>query len=369
MREGDTVARLGGDEFILLLPGIARAEDAARVAEKVMESLKLPFRVESRELYVTASLGISLYPDDGLDADTLVKNADTAMYRAKEQGRDNFQLYTHAMNATAVERLALESSLRRALAQGEFELLYQPLLDIGTGRVHGVEALLRWRHPERGLILPGEFIHLAEITSLIVPMGPWILRTACAQARVWQLAGHPNLNVAVNISARQFQHPDLMPQVRKALEETGLPPSCLDLEITESHAMQNAEATILTLRELKGLGVRISIDDFGIGYSSLSYLKRLPIDTLKIDRSFVRDISTDPDDAAIATAVIALAHTLKLRVVAEGVETAEQLAFLRERHCDRMQGFLFGRRHARRRVRRVPRPHPALTLGSGLAGR
>jgi diguanylate cyclase (GGDEF)-like protein/PAS domain S-box-containing protein len=318
LREGDTVARLGGDEFILLLPGISRADDAARVAEKVLDCLKLPFRVEARELYVTASLGISLYPDDGLDADTLVKNADTAMYRAKDQGRDNYQLYTHAMNETAVERLALESGLRKALSHGELEVHYQPLLDIGTGRVHGVEALLRWRHPERGLVLPGDFIQLAEVTSLILPMGPWILRTACAQARAWQVAGHPNLCVAVNLSARQFQQPDLVAQVRRALEETGLPPSSLDLEITESHAMQNAEATILTLRELKSLGVRISIDDFGIGYSSLSYLRRLPIDTLKIDQSFVRDISTDPDDAAIATAVIALAHTLKLRVVAEG---------------------------------------------------
>jgi diguanylate cyclase (GGDEF)-like protein/PAS domain S-box-containing protein len=343
VREGDTVARLGGDEFILLLPALNRTEDVAKVAEKILDSLKLPFRLEGRELYVTASMGISLYPDDGGDAETLIKNADTAMYRAKEQGRDNYQLYTPAMNATAVERLALENSLRKALARDELELVYQPLLDLGTGRVHGLEALLRWRHPERGLLLPSEFIPLAEVTGLILPIGPWVLRTACARARTWQDLGHPHLTIAVNLSARQFQQPDLVAQVKRALEETGLPPRCLDLEITETNAMQNAEATIHTLRELKTLGVRISIDDFGIGYSSLNYLKRLPIDTLKIDQSFVRDITTDPDDAAIATAVIALAHTLKLRVVAEGVETQEQLAFLAARHCDRMQGYLFSR--------------------------
>ena len=343
VRQGDTVARLGGDEFILLLPGIGRAEDAAKVAEKILETLKHPVRLQSRELFVTASIGISLYPEDGLDPESLIKNADTAMYRAKEQGRDNFQLYTRAMNEMAVERLGLESSLRKALHGGQLVLHYQPLLDLTTGKVHGVEALLRWNHPERGLVLPGEFLNLAEITNLIVPMGPWTLRTACAQARAWQEDGHPALTVAVNLSARQFQQPDLVAQVRRALDETGLPPSSLDLEVTETHAMQNAEATILTLRELKRIGVRISIDDFGIGYSSLSYLKRLPIDTLKIDQSFVRDITTDPDDAAIATAVIALAHTLKLQVVAEGVETQEQLEFLAARQCDRMQGYLFSR--------------------------
>jgi diguanylate cyclase len=265
------------------------------------------------------------------------------MYRAKEQGRDNYQLYTHAMNASAVERLALESDLRQALGKRELLLHYQPLLDLGTGRVHGVEALVRWQHPERGLVPPSDFIPLAEVTGLILPMGFWILRAACAQAKAWHDCGHPHLSVAVNLSARQFSQPDLAKQVRQALDETGLPPRYLDLEITESNAMQNAEATITTLRELKTLGVRVSIDDFGIGYSSLNYLKRLPIDTLKIDQSFVRDITTDPDDAAIATAVIALAHTLKLKVVGEGVETEEQLAFLAGRHCDRMQGYLFSR--------------------------
>ena len=343
VREGDTVARLGGDEFILLLPGITRAEDIAKVAEKILDAMRLPFRLEGRDLFVTASIGLSLYPEDGLDGETLVKNADIAMYRAKEQGRDNYQLYTHAMNERAVERLALESSLRKALAHGELLLHYQPLLDLSTGRVHGVEALLRWDHPENGLTFPGDFMHLAEITSLILPIGVWTLRTACAQTKRWQEAGHPHLSVAVNLSARQFQQPELVEHVKRALRETGLPARSLDLEITESHAMQNAEATIHTLRELKALGVRISIDDFGIGYSSLSYLKRLPIDTLKIDQSFVRDITSDPDDAAIATAIIALAHTLKLRVVAEGVESQQQLEFLSTRQCDRMQGFLFSR--------------------------
>jgi diguanylate cyclase (GGDEF)-like protein/PAS domain S-box-containing protein len=340
VREADTVARLGGDEFTLLLPAIGHPADVARVAEKILEALKQPFKVEGRELYCTASMGISLFPEDGADAETLVKNADTAMYRAKEQGRDNYQLYTPAMNATAVERLQLESELRRALARNELEIHYQPVLDLATGRVYGVEALLRWRHPEKGVLGPSDFISLAEVTGLAVPMSSWILRTACVQAKAWH-ATHPKLIVAVNLSARQFQQPDLVLTVKAALEETGLPARCLDLEITETNAMQNAEATIATLRELKGLGVRVSIDDFGIGYSSLSYLKRLPIDTLKIDQSFVRDITTDPDDAAIATAVIALAHTLKLRVVAEGVETEEQLAFLTARSCDRMQGYLF----------------------------
>jgi diguanylate cyclase (GGDEF)-like protein/PAS domain S-box-containing protein len=343
VREGDTVARLGGDEFTLLLPGAGRPLDLAKFAEKVLEALKQPFGLEGHELFVTASMGISLYPEDGIDPETLVKNADTAMYRAKDQGRDNYQLYTAAMNATALERLGMENALRKALIQGELEIYYQPLLDLASGTVYGVEALLRWRHPERGLILPAEFIPLAEITGLIVPMGPWILKTACAQAKKWQDAGHPQLCLSVNLSARQFQQPDLVELVTRVLDETGLPPRSLELEITESNAMQNAETTTQTLRALKALGVRLSIDDFGIGYSSLSYLKRLPIDTLKIDQSFVRDMTTDADDAAIVTAVIAMAQTLKLAVVAEGVEVEEQLAFLAARRCDRMQGFLFSR--------------------------
>ena len=341
LREGDTVARLGGDEFTLLLPGVSQVVDAARVAEKVLDTLRVPFQIEGREIFATASIGISLYPEDGHDVETLVKNADAAMYRAKQQGRDNYQLYTPALNATALERLALESSLRHALAKNELVIHYQPVLDLATGHVQAMEALLRWQHPELGLLPPAEFISLAEVTGLIIAFGPWVLRTACAQTREWQEAGHAELGVAVNLSARQFQHPDLVAQVRRALEETKLDPAFLELEITESSAM-HGEAAVHTLRELKALGVRIAIDDFGTGYSSLSYLRRFPIDTLKIDRSFIADITRDPDDAAIATAVIALAHTLKLRVVAEGVETEEQVAFLSARRCDRVQGFLFG---------------------------
>jgi diguanylate cyclase (GGDEF)-like protein/PAS domain S-box-containing protein len=343
VREGDTVARLGGDEFTLIFPGMARAVDVAKVADKILEALRQPFRLGERELFVTGSIGISLYPEDGDDPEALVKNADTAMYRAKDQGRDTYQLYTRAMNATALERLAMENSLRRALAHNELLLHYQPLLDLETGRVPCVEALLRWRHPELGLVPPSEFIPLAELTGLIFPISPWVLRTACAQVKAWHERGHTNLSVSVNLTARQFQQPDLVAQVTRVLEESGLPARFLDLELTESNAMQNAEATVEILRQLKALGVRISIDDFGTGYSSLSYLRRLPIDTLKIDQSFVRDITTDPDDAAIVTAVLAMARSLKLAVVAEGVESEEQLAFLAARSCDRMQGYLFSR--------------------------
>ena len=340
VREGDTVARLGGDEFTLILPGLQRPLDVATVAEKILESLRQPFDVDGRELYVTASIGISLYPDDGRDTETLLKYADTAMYRAKEQGRDSYQLYTAGMTETAVERLAAESSFRRAAAQKELTIYYQPLCEMASGRTYGVEALLRWENPDRGLVEPGEFIGLAESTGLIVPIGSWVLRTACMQVVEWHRLGHDNLALSVNLSARQFAQPDLVTQVKAALQESGLPANLLELEITETSAMHNADSTVETLRELKALGVRVAIDDFGIGHSSLGYLKRLPIDSLKIDQSFVRDITTDPDDAAIATAVIALAHTLKLTVVAEGVETTEQLAFLRDRRCDRMQGHL-----------------------------
>jgi diguanylate cyclase (GGDEF)-like protein/PAS domain S-box-containing protein len=343
LREGDTVARLGGDEFTLLLPGVSRAEDAPKVAEKILETLRQPVAIDGRELYVTGSVGISLYPDDGSDPETLVRNADAAMYRAKDRGRDNYQLYAPAMNATAVERLALESSLRKALSQDALRLHYQPLLDLATGGVYGVEALLRWERPGHGLVFPDEFIPLAELTGLIIPIGPWVWRSACVQVKRWHSSGYRDLRLAVNLSARQFQQPDVAAQVTRALEETDFPPTHLDLEITESYAMQNPEAAIQTLRELKAVGVGLSIDDFGVGYSSLSYLKRLPIDTLKIDRSFVRDITTDPDDAAIVTAVIAMARTLELRVVAEGVETEPQRAFLAAQGCDRAQGFLWSR--------------------------
>ena len=343
VREGDTLARLGGDEFTILISEIGRGEDAAKIAQKIQETIRLPFVLDQRELFVTTSIGVALYPTDGQDAETLVRNADTAMYRAKDQGRDNTQLYTPAMNAKALERLALEGRLRQALHYEELVVYYQPLVDLSTGMIRGAEALLRWQHPELGLILPGEFIPLAEMSGLIVPIGRWVLQTACAQMRVWQQLGYHDLAIAVNLSSRQFQQTDLVRQVAEALERSSIAPRCLDLEITESNAMQNAELSIGALKDLKNLGVSLSMDDFGTGYSSLNYLKRFPIDRIKIDQSFVRDVTDDPDDAAIASAVIAMAHSLKLTVVAEGVETEEQLSFLRLKNCDEMQGYLVSR--------------------------
>jgi diguanylate cyclase (GGDEF)-like protein len=341
LRAVDSVARLGGDEFILLLPGIRRVEEGARVAEKVLESLRAPIAVEGHELFVTASMGISVYPEDGEDVETLVKNADTAMYRAKEQGRDRYQLYTPAMNARALERMTLENSLRKALARGELLVHYQPLLDLASGRIHGVEALLRWKNPDKGEVLPAsDFIAVAEVTGIIVPIGPFVLRAACRQARAWQRLGHANLRMAVNLSTRQLQQPDLVSQVKKACLEAELDPRMLDLEITENQPPPNEDALRETLLELKALGVRITIDDFGIAASSLRYLRRLPIDALKIDRLFVRDLLTSADETAIARAVIALAHSLQLQVVAEGVETEEQRALLTELGCDLVQGHL-----------------------------
>ena len=341
VRDGDTLARLGGDEFTLLLPAVTQATDATRVAQKLIDTFKAPFQVDSRELFITSSIGISHYPDDAQDAETLLKNADTAMYGAKERGRDTFQLYTAAMNPQALERLALENSLRKALALNQFVLHYQPIIDAASGELHGTEALLRWHHPDTGLVRPKDFIEMAELTGIILSISPWLLRTACAQTKAWQ-ASHPRLSVGVNLSARQFLQPRLVDEVREALEVSGLAAECLELEITEGLAMQNAEITNETLRALKELGVRISIDDFGTGYSSLGYLRRFAIDTLKIDQSFVRDIHVDPGDAAIVTTVIAMASSLGLRVVAEGVELEEQHSFLRAHRCDLVQGYLFG---------------------------
>ncbi len=341
VREGDTVARLGGDEFTVLVPHIALEEDAAKIAHKILEVVRLPFFIDQRELFVTTSIGVAIYPTDGQDAETLVRNADTAMYRAKDQGRDNCQLYAPAMNSRALERLSLEGRLRQALHHEELVLVFQPLVDLRTGAIRGAEALLRWRHPTLGIIPPAEFIPLAEISGLIVPIGQWVLRTACAQVRAWHEAGFPHLSIAVNLSSRQFQQTELVRQVTEALAQSGLQADALDLEITESNAMQNAEISISTLGSLKDLGVSLSMDDFGTGYSSLNYLKRFPIDRIKIDQSFVRDVTHDADAASIAAAVIALAHSLQLTVVAEGVETEEQLAFLRRNRCDEMQGYLF----------------------------
>ncbi len=343
VREGDTVARVGGDEFTLLSPEVAGVEDTVEIAERVLKVFQQPWALDGHEFHVTTSVGIAMYPNDGEDAESLLRNADTAMYRAKEQGRNNYQLYTPAMNARIAERLAVENSLRHGLVSGEFAVHYQPQVNIDTGQIVGAEALVRWQHPERGLVLPAEFIPVAEETGLIVPLGEWVLRTACAQNRAWQEAGLPPLRVAVNLSARQFQQRDLKSMVAQVLGETGLDPHCLQLEITEGVAMQDAEFTITMLRELRGMGIQIAIDDFGTGHSSLSYLRRLPIDVVKIDRSFVCDLTTDPNDAAIASTIVAMAHNLKLRVIAEGVETEEQLTFLKEQQCDEFQGYLFSK--------------------------
>jgi EAL domain-containing protein (putative c-di-GMP-specific phosphodiesterase class I) len=311
------------------------------VAQKILDALKTPITIDERDFVVTSSIGISIYPVDGTDGETLIRNADTAMYRAKDIGRNTYQYYAATMNHKALEALEVENGLRRALAQNEFLLYYQPLVDVRTGSVFGLEALIRWQHPELGLLRPDRFIPAAEQSGLIISIGRWVLREACKQAAEWQRRGHKIL-MAVNLSGRQFQDPELTKQVREALEMAGLRPECLELEITEGYAMQDVEKAILTLRALKELGVRIAIDDFGTGYSCLSHLKHFPIDTLKLDRSFVRDLEA-PEDAQIALGVIALAHSLKLKVIAEGVETISQLEFLKENSCDRLQGYLFSR--------------------------
>ncbi|MGA7617047.1 MAG: EAL domain-containing protein [Thermoanaerobaculia bacterium] len=343
IRESDTVARFGGDEFTVLLSTLTRADDAVFIATKILESIRHPFHLSGKETFISTSIGISVHPDDGEDAETLIKNADTAMYQAKDAGRDTYQLFNATISARALERLALETGLRKALINEEFVLHYQPILDRNLGRVHGMEALIRWRHPELGLIHPADFIPIAETTGLMGAIGAWALRRACRDAVQWQRCGFRSLSVSINLSVTQLQQTSLVHLVRSVLEETMMDPSQVELEITETSAMQDPENSITVLNEIKALGVRISLDDFGIGHSSLGYLKRFPIDTLKIDQSFVRDISTDPDTANIVTAIIAMAHKLRLRVVAEGVETAEQRDFLDRSLCDRMQGFLFER--------------------------
>ena len=343
VREADTVARMGGDEFIAILADIARPQDAAVVAQRVLKTLSEPFALNDQEHFISASIGISVYPSDGTDPETLVKNADAAMYRAKEQGRNRWLFYTEDLGAVASERVKLESGLHRALERGEFVLHYQPRVDLKTGGMLGAEALLRWRHPELGLLAPAQFIPLAEETGIIIPIGEWVLRTACAQNKAWQDAGFPPMDIAVNVSAVQFQRGDMVSTVKRALEETGLEPHCLSLELTESILMHSPETAAGVLRDLRALGVQISIDDFGTGHSSLSYLKRFATDAVKIDQSFVKHVTSDPDDAAIAGAMVAMAHSLNLRVVAEGVETLGQLAFLRSLNCDEMQGFFVSR--------------------------
>jgi len=346
----DTVARLGGDEFLVLLPNVVKAEDAEHVARKLIDSFSKPFQVDGFDLHLAASIGIALYPHDGESVDTLLKNADTALHRAKDEGRNSFQFYFSEMNALSLQRLGLESELRKALSREEFRLHFQPQYMLADKRMVGFETLIRWQHPEKGLLFPGEFIPLAEETGLIVPIGEWVLRSACRQLAQWQRQGLAPVRVAVNISTRQFHQQDLAALVRDILEETGADSSRLELEITESLLMQDVEGAVKKLDQLRGLGVKIAIDDFGTGYSSLSYLKKFPVQTLKIDRSFVKDLDAEGDDSAIVDAVIALAHTLSMDVVAEGVETPQQLALLEEKNCDRVQGFFFSKPQPQERI-------------------
>ena len=344
LREGDTVGRVGGDEFVLILADQSNEEVIFRAMQRIAARVAEPIEVEGKELYITCSAGVSLYPQDGLDVDTLLKNADAAMYRAKEHGRNNFQFYTAEMNERVNERLALEHALRRSLERQEFVLHYQQKVDLKSGAIIGAEALVRWMHPEWGLVRPARFIPLAEETGLIVPLGEWVLREACGQARAWLDAGLAPGTVSVNLSARQFRQEGLVRMVSRILEQTRLDPAHLEMELTESMVMHNVETAIATLQGLKSLGVALSVDDFGTGYSSLAYLKDLPIDTLKIDRAFVRDIGTgaEGDEGVLAQAIISLGHALHLRVIAEGVETDAQLRFLRRHGCDEVQGFLYG---------------------------
>ena len=344
VRESDIVARLGGDEFVVVLAGMEADSDAVTVAGKIIAVLGEPYLIDGHELHSSPSIGIGLYPEDGADEQTLMKNADTAMYHAKAQGRNNYQFFTAAMNAAATQRLKLERDLRRALAEGQLLLFYQPQVEAASGKLCGVEALVRWRHPERGLVPPDAFIPVAEETGLILPLGEWVLNEACRQLAAWKARGVVGVHMAVNISVQQLRSPDLLEQVRTALERHGLAAGELELEVTESAAMDDPERAIALLQALRALGVKLAIDDFGTGYSSLAYLKRLPIQILKLDRSFVSDIESDEDDAAICAATIALAHTLGLKVVAEGVETEAQRAFLADRHrCDLLQGYLFSK--------------------------
>lgn len=343
LREYDTVARLGGDEFTVILQHVKSRDDASHIASKLLQSIREPFLLEGREFFMTASMGLAVSGAHGTDAETLLRNADVAMYRAKDSGRNTFEFFGQASGDHAAERFELENDLRRALQRGELRLHFQPQIDSTTNRILCMEALLRWYHPTRGLIPPATFIPIAEEVGLIIPIGEWVLEQACSEAAAWRRDHGWDLRVAVNLSPRQFHQKDLPEMIARVLEKTGLPADYLEIEITESNAMQNPEMAIKTLSFLKAMGLRISIDDFGTGYSSLSHLRRFPIDSLKIDQSFVRDIETNENDAAIVSAVIAMAHKLRLTVIAEGVETEQQSKFLRSQQCEQMQGFLFSK--------------------------
>ncbi len=362
VRSVDSVTRLGGDEFAVLQTEVYGAEDAVFLAERIIAEVKKPIVVEGQEVFVTTSLGISLYPGDATDGETLIKHADAAMYRAKAQGRDLVERYVPELGTAALEQLGLESNLKRAVENGQLELFYQPICETSSGAIVGVEALLRWNHPERGMLAPADFIPLAEATGVIVPMGEWVLRTACAQVQDWRTRGQTQLRAAVNLSVRQLQHHDLVARVEGILATTRLPPHALELEITESIAMRSTGRTVDNLRALKRLGVRISIDDLGTGYSSLSALRLFPIDSLKIDRTFVRGVPENTNDSAIAAALITLGQSLEVNVIAEGIEREEQLQFFAAQRCPEVQGFLLVQPGPAAEVERVLfKPLPRLT--------
>jgi diguanylate cyclase (GGDEF)-like protein/PAS domain S-box-containing protein len=342
-REQDTVARLGGDEFLIMLTQIKELPDVAVAAERLMDAMTAEFVVQGHSLNISCSIGVSIFPEHGADCETLIKNADAAMYSAKDCGHSNFQFFAEDMNAQAVERLSLENSLRLALGKRELFLLYQPQMDLATGRITGLEALLRWQHPDLGLVPPDKFIRIAENSGLIVPIGEWVLRTACSQARKWQDDGLPAVSVAVNVSAVQFRQQGFCELIRSVLQETGLAAHCLELELTESLLLANADVTLSVLRALKSMGLTLAIDDFGTGYSNFTSLREFGVSKLKIDRSFIREVATNPDDSAITAAIISMAKSLRLKVIAEGVENEAQMSFLRAHHCDEIQGYYFSK--------------------------
>ena len=343
VRQSDTVARLGGDEFVILLEDLSEPGWAATVAGKILSTIVKPFQMLGQEFRVTTSIGLSIYPEDGEDEQTLMKKADIAMYHAKEEGKNNFQFHSERMDTHSFERLALESSLRRALERDEFQVHYQPKTDLVTGQITGMEALIRWQHPDLGMVSPAQFIPIAEETGLIVPIGKWVLKTACLQNKAWQEEGLPPLSVAVNLSARQFTDENLLEDIASILEWTGMDPTFLELEITESIIMRNVDKAVRTLTKLKTLGIHFAIDDFGTGYSSLANLSQFPIDTLKVDRSFIRNLPGDAEDKALTGAIIAMGKSLNMTLVAKGVETQEQAEFLRTHACDQFQGYYFSR--------------------------